>query len=69
MREHYSDLKIEPVDFIFENSDQLNPVDAIMIKDVLKYLVRHRKKNGEEDLDKAIHYIQMVKSQVYKENK
>lgn len=31
----------------------------------LKYLARHKKKNGAEDLDKAIHYLQLLKERKY----
>jgi hypothetical protein len=26
----------------------------------IKYLVRHRKKNGKEDIEKAIHYLELL---------
>ena len=50
---HY-DMKIEPVDFILENKLGFCEANAI------KYLCRWKKKNGVEDLRKAIHYIEML---------
>lgn len=32
----------------------------------LKYLARHRKKNGREDIEKAIHYLQLLLERQYK---
>lgn len=31
----------------------------------LKYLARHRKKNGEEDIKKAIHYLELLLERQY----
>ena len=31
----------------------------------LKYLARHRKKNGREDIEKAIHYLQLLLERQY----
>lgn len=35
---------------------------------VIKYVFRHEKKNGIEDLRKAMHYLQMIAYMKYKEN-
>jgi archaellum component FlaD/FlaE len=61
----YKDLNIQPVEFVMENEDSLHPTDSMAINVVLKYLVRHRNRNGAEDLEKAIHYIEMVKEHSY----
>lgn len=50
----YSSMKIQPVDFIHKNNIGFLEGCAI------KYLVRHRKKNGLEDLKKARHYINLL---------
>lgn len=50
---HY-DMKIQPVDFILENDLGFCESNAI------KYLCRWRKKNGVEDLKKAVHYIEIL---------
>lgn len=31
----------------------------------LKYLARHRKKNGREDIEKAIHYLELLLERQY----
>jgi hypothetical protein len=56
---HYVGMKIQPITFITENDIPYCEANAI------KYLCRHRTKNGEQDLDKAIHYIQLLKGMLY----
>ena len=51
---HYKDLKIQPVEFIHANNIQFCEANAI------KYLCRHRAKNGLQDLEKAKHYIDLL---------
>lgn len=51
---HYKDLKIQPVEFIHAN--KLNFLEGC----VVKRLCRHRRKNGKEDLEKAIHEIRLL---------
>lgn len=51
---HYKDLAIQPVEFIHRNS--LPYLEG----NVLKYVVRHKMKNGAEDIRKAIHYCQLI---------
>jgi hypothetical protein len=57
---HYRDMKIQPVEFIHANG--LGYLEG----NVLKYLCRHRKKNGVEDLKKARHYLEMLIDLEYK---
>jgi len=56
---HYKDLKIQPSDYIYENNLNWYQGNAI------KYLSRYNSKNSDtakqiEDLNKAIHYIQLL---------
>ena len=51
---HYQSLKIQPSKFVIEN-ELLFPEG-----NVIKYICRHRFKNGKEDLLKAIHFIEMI---------
>lgn len=51
---HYKRYKIQPVEFCQAN--QLNYCES----NVIKYVVRHRDKNGLEDLKKARHYIDLL---------
>ena len=52
--EHYKTAAIQPVDFIVKNNIPFREGNAI------KYIFRHRQKNGAQDIKKAIHYLQMV---------
>ena len=47
-------MKIQPSKFVIEN-ELLFPEGS-----VIKYICRHRFKNGKEDLLKAIHFIEMI---------
>ena len=51
---HYKKMKIQPSKFVIEN-ELLFPEG-----NVIKYICRHRLKNGKEDLLKAIHCIEMI---------
>lgn len=51
---HYKDMAIQPSEFITKNNIPWYEANAI------KYLCRHRSKNGIEDLKKAIHYIELL---------
>ena len=51
---HYKDMKIQPVEFIVANKI------AYREGNVIKYITRHEKKNGIEDVKKALHYCQMI---------
>jgi len=56
---HYMFMKIQPIDFIVENNL------PFMEGCVIKYVCRHSKKNGIEDLNKAIHVIELMKEKYY----
>ena len=51
---HYKKMKIQPSKFVIEN-ELLFPEGS-----VIKYICRHRSKNGKEDLEKAVHFIEMI---------
>jgi len=57
--DHYKSMKIQPIDFIEGNGLGWCEGNAI------KYICRYRKKNGSQDLDKAIHYLQLLKEREY----
>lgn len=59
---HYVDMKLQPIVFIMENDLDFCTGNAI------KYLCRHKAKNGRQDLEKAIHYIQLLIEHEYKED-
>ena len=51
---HYKKMKIQPSKFVIEN-ELLFPEG-----NVIKYICRHRFKNGKEDLERAVHFIEMI---------
>jgi len=53
--EHYKNFKIQPIEFITAN--KLSFIQA----SIIKYICRFDKKNGKEDIDKAIHYCELLK--------
>ncbi len=58
---HYKDMKIQPIEFIHANN-----IDYLA-GNVIKYIVRHKKKNGIEDVKKALHYCQLIIEMEYKD--
>tara|TARA_R100001143_G_C3263086_1_gene88665 strand:- start:272 stop:559 length:288 start_codon:yes stop_codon:yes gene_type:complete len=60
--DHYKDCSIQPVEYIFKNG--LDYFEG----NVVKYITRHRKKNeGKKDIEKAIHYAQLILDLYYKD--
>ena len=57
---HYKNMKIQPAEFINKNKLLFAEGNAI------KYICRHSEKGGIQDIDKAIHYLEMVKERDYK---
>tara|TARA_B100000073_G_scaffold334207_1_gene326497 strand:+ start:226 stop:573 length:348 start_codon:yes stop_codon:yes gene_type:complete len=51
---HYQNMKIQPAEFINKNKLPFAEGNAI------KYICRHINKGGEQDLEKAKHYIDMI---------
>ena len=51
---HYQKYRIQPSKFVVEN-EILYPEGC-----AIKYIVRHRDKNGKEDILKAIHFLEMI---------
>jgi len=56
---HYKDMAIQPSQFINEN--KLPFAEG----SVIKYICRHAAKGKEQDIDKAIHYLEMIKERDY----
>lgn len=52
-------MAIQPIDFIYANNI------PYLEGNVIKYISRHKKKNGIEDLKKAIHYIELLIEKEY----
>jgi hypothetical protein len=60
--DHYKDFEIQPIEFITSNS--LGFCEG----NVIKYVCRHASKGGAADLDKAIHYLELLKEVCYESN-
>lgn len=58
---HYKDLAIQPIQYIHANG-----LDFFQ-GNMLKYLTRHKAKNGADDLRKVIHYAQLALEMQYGE--
>ena len=59
---HYSKFKIKPSKIEVEN-ELLYPEGC-----AIKYICRHRLKGKRQDLEKAIHFIEMIIERDYGEN-
>ena len=57
---HYRNMKIQPAEFINENKLLFAEGNAI------KYICRHSAKGKRQDIEKAIHYLEMIKERDYK---
>ena len=60
---HYLKYKIQPSKFVIENK-LLFPEG-----NVIKYICRHQYKGGKQDLEKAIHFIEMIIERDYRDEK
>ena len=60
---HYQKFKIQPSKFVIEN-ELLYPEGC-----VIKYILRHRLKGKKQDLEKAIHFIEMIIERDYTKKK
>lgn len=56
---HYTDMAIQPIEFAM-----VNKLDACQTK-IIKYVCRHEWKDGEKDLDKAAHMIELLREFKY----
>jgi len=51
---HYKDFEIMPIEYISKN--KLDFLEG----NIIKYVSRHRNKNGAEDIKKIIHYAELI---------
>lgn len=56
-------MPMQPVEFIHANG--LGFIEG----SVIKYVCRHKRKNGRQDLEKAIHFLQILIEKDYPEGK
>ena len=52
--DHYKNLAIQPGEYIYKNGLGWHEGNAI------KYITRHKIKGGKIDIEKAIHYLQLL---------
>lgn len=57
---HYKDMKIQPIEYIHGNN--LPFIEG----SIIKYVSRHKAKNGKQDLEKARHFIDLLIELEYK---
>lgn len=56
---HYKDLRFQPIEYIVGNN--LGFIEGCIVK----YITRYAQKGGAEDLDKVIHYAELLKELKY----
>ena len=57
---HYKDMVIQPADFVNKNKLLFAEGNAI------KYICRYKAKGKLQDIEKAIHYLEMIIERDYK---
>ena len=57
---HYKDMIVQPAEFINKNKLLFAEGNAI------KYICRHKAKGELKDIEKAIHYLEMIIERDYK---
>lgn len=58
---HYADMKIQPAEYAHAN--KIGELEFLC----LRYISRHRKKNGRQDVEKAIHVLELLLELEYPE--
>lgn len=61
--DHYKTMKIQPGDFIRANGIGWYEGNAI------KYICRHKQKGERQDIEKAIHYLELILQEYEDETK
>lgn len=61
--DHYKRLAIQPMEYSVRNN--LDPLQHTAIK----YITRHKDKDGVVDIDKAIHCLELIKQMQYPDHK
>ena len=59
---HYKKCKIQPIEYIHANNI------GYLEGNVIKYVTRHKDKNGVEDIKKAMHYLELILEMQYGDN-
>jgi hypothetical protein len=59
--DHYKDMAIQPIEYILANG--LDWCEG----NIIKYITRHHQKGGRADVEKVIHYAQILLETTYKD--
>lgn len=59
--EHYKNMPIQPIEYIHKNN-----LDFFQ-GNIIKYITRHKSKNGAEDIRKIKHYCDLILELEYKQ--
>ena len=59
--DHYKKLAIQPAEYCFKN--KLNNLES----EAISYITRARLKNGKQDIEKAIHSLELLLEYEYKD--
>lgn len=51
---HYKDMAIQPVEYIHKNGL------SFLEGNIVKYITRHKTKGGRADVEKALHYCELL---------
>ena len=62
--DHYKSFNIEPIEYIEANGWS----EGFYIGNIIKYVTRYKRKNGVEDLIKAMDYIRLLIALEEKQN-
>jgi hypothetical protein len=57
---HYKGFAIEPIEFIMANDL------SFVVGNIIKYVCRYKAAKGVEDLEKAKHYLELLISEIQK---
>ena len=61
--DHYQHMAIQPGEFIYKNKLGWHEGNAV------KYICRHRTKHGAQDIQKAIHYLELLLELEYEQER
>lgn len=60
--DHYKTMKIQPIEYIVANNL------SFLEGNVIKYITRHKAKGGKADVEKVIHYCELILQTEYGED-
>ncbi len=61
---HYTAGRVECIDALAAATTGLEGIEAVCTANAIKYLWRWKRKNGIEDIDKAIWYLERLKKEL-----